>query len=85
MTLNLVVQPLQILIGIALLIYTLGYSALVGLAVSSRNRQAIESKGRCGDRSWFALRLYKVSVQPHHIQLLRSTLFIPRSVHPRFC
>lgn len=35
MTLNLVVQPLQILVGIALLIYTLGYSALVGLAVSS--------------------------------------------------
>ncbi len=34
MTLNLVVQPLQILVGIALLIYTLGYSALVGLAVS---------------------------------------------------
>ncbi len=33
MTLNLVVQPLQILVGIALLIYTLGYSALVGLAV----------------------------------------------------
>ncbi|CAD6567059.1 MAG: hypothetical protein TREMPRED_003289 [Tremellales sp. Tagirdzhanova-0007] len=33
MTLNLVVEPLQILVGIALLIYTLGYSALVGLAV----------------------------------------------------
>ena len=35
MTLNLVVQPLHILVGIGLLIYTLGYSALVGLAVSS--------------------------------------------------
>ena len=34
MTLNLVVEPFQILVGIALLIYTLGYSALVGLAVS---------------------------------------------------
>jgi hypothetical protein len=30
---ELVVQPLQILIGIALLIYILGYSALVGLLV----------------------------------------------------
>ncbi|ORY22828.1 ABC transporter type 1, transmembrane domain-containing protein [Naematelia encephala] len=33
MTVDLVVQPLQIVVGIALLIYTLGYSALVGLAV----------------------------------------------------
>lgn len=34
MTLDLVVQPLQIVVGMGLLIYTLGYSALVGLAVS---------------------------------------------------
>ena len=33
MTVNLCIQPLQILVGIGLLIYTLGYSALVGLAV----------------------------------------------------
>ena len=33
MTLDLAVQPLQILIGMGLIIYTLGYSALVGLAV----------------------------------------------------
>jgi ATP-binding cassette subfamily C (CFTR/MRP) protein 1 len=33
MTLDLVVQPLQILVGMVLLIHTLGYSALVGLAV----------------------------------------------------
>lgn len=33
MTIDLVVQPVQILVGIALLLYTLGYSALVGLAV----------------------------------------------------
>ena len=33
MTINLVVEPLQIIVGIALLIYTLGYSALVGLAI----------------------------------------------------
>ena len=36
MTLSLVVQPAQILVGIGLLIGTLGYSALVGLAVSDR-------------------------------------------------
>jgi hypothetical protein len=35
MTLDLVVQPIQILVGIALLIWTLGYSALVGLAVGA--------------------------------------------------
>ena len=34
MTLSLVVQPVQILVGIGLLIGTLGYSALVGLLVS---------------------------------------------------
>jgi hypothetical protein len=34
MTLDLVVQPVQIVVGMGLLIYTLGYSALVGLAVS---------------------------------------------------
>ncbi|KAK4686687.1 hypothetical protein P7C73_g3435, partial [Tremellales sp. Uapishka_1] len=34
MTLDLVAQPVQIVIGMALLIYTLGYSALVGLLVS---------------------------------------------------
>jgi hypothetical protein len=34
MTLDLVVQPVQILVGLGLIIYTLGYSALVGLAVS---------------------------------------------------
>ena len=33
MTLDLAVQPLQILVGMGLIIYTLGYSALVGLAV----------------------------------------------------
>ena len=33
MTLDLVVQPIQIIVGMALIIYTLGYSALVGLAV----------------------------------------------------
>ena len=33
LTLNLATYPIQILVGIALLIYTLGYSALVGLAV----------------------------------------------------
>ncbi|OCF34449.1 cadmium ion transporter [Kwoniella heveanensis BCC8398] len=33
MTLDLVVQPVQILVGLGLLIWTLGYSALVGLAV----------------------------------------------------
>ena len=33
MTINLTIQPIQILVGIGLLIYTLGYSALVGLAV----------------------------------------------------
>ncbi|WWD08510.1 hypothetical protein V865_006622 [Kwoniella europaea PYCC6329] len=33
MTLDLVVQPIQIAIGLGLLIWTLGYSALVGLAV----------------------------------------------------
>ena len=32
-TVNLVVQPFEIVVGIALLIYTLGYSALVGLLV----------------------------------------------------
>lgn len=32
-TVNLVVQPFEIIVGIALLIYTLGYSALVGLLV----------------------------------------------------
>jgi hypothetical protein len=34
MTLDLVVQPVQIVVGMGLLIYTLGCSALVGLAVS---------------------------------------------------
>lgn len=34
MTLDLVVQPVQIVVGLGLLIWTLGYSALVGLAVS---------------------------------------------------
>ncbi|KJE02687.1 cadmium ion transporter [Cryptococcus gattii NT-10] len=33
MTLDLVVQPVQIVVGLGLLIWTLGYSALVGLAV----------------------------------------------------
>ncbi|WVW81052.1 hypothetical protein I302_103043 [Kwoniella bestiolae CBS 10118] len=33
MTLDLVVQPIQIAVGLGLLIWTLGYSALVGLAV----------------------------------------------------
>lgn len=33
-TLDLVVQPVQIVVGLGLLIWTLGYSALVGLAVS---------------------------------------------------
>ncbi|WVQ72551.1 hypothetical protein IAR50_002108 [Cryptococcus sp. DSM 104548] len=33
MTLDLVVQPVQILVGLGLLIWTLGYSAFVGLAV----------------------------------------------------
>ncbi|ODO10352.1 hypothetical protein I350_00947 [Cryptococcus amylolentus CBS 6273] len=33
MTLDLVVQPVQILVGLGLLIWTLGYSALVGVAV----------------------------------------------------
>ncbi|KAL7425014.1 hypothetical protein Q5752_000701 [Cryptotrichosporon argae] len=33
MTLDLVVQPVQIVIGVGLLLYTMGYSALVGLVV----------------------------------------------------
>lgn len=33
MTVTIAVEPIQIVVGIALLIYTLGYSALVGLAV----------------------------------------------------
>ncbi|WRT70501.1 uncharacterized protein IL334_007499 [Kwoniella shivajii] len=33
MTLDLIVQPVQILVGLGLLIWTLGYSAMVGLAV----------------------------------------------------
>lgn len=33
MSMSLIIQPLQILVGIALLIWTLGYSALVGLAI----------------------------------------------------
>ncbi|WVF68119.1 hypothetical protein IAT40_002882 [Kwoniella sp. CBS 6097] len=33
MTLDLVVQPVQILVGLGLLVWTLGYSALVGVAV----------------------------------------------------
>ncbi|KAL7422108.1 hypothetical protein Q5752_002751 [Cryptotrichosporon argae] len=32
-TIELFIQPIQVLVGIALLLYTLGYSALVGLAV----------------------------------------------------
>lgn len=34
MTLDLVVQPVQIVVGLGLLVWILGYSALVGLAVS---------------------------------------------------
>jgi hypothetical protein len=43
MTLQLAVQPIQILVGIALLIYTLGYSALVGLAVSGDTAFGVSS------------------------------------------
>ncbi|OCF58423.1 cadmium ion transporter [Kwoniella mangroviensis CBS 10435] len=38
MTLDLVVQPIQIAVGLGLLIWTLGYSALVGLAVIDLNK-----------------------------------------------
>lgn len=33
LSLNLISEPIQIIVGIALLIWTLGYSALVGLGV----------------------------------------------------
>ena len=57
MTLDLVVQPIQILVGIALLIYTLGYSALVGLAVSHPSTPPLNLRV---DRSLPLLVQYKV-------------------------
>lgn len=46
MTVDLFVQPIQILVGMALVIYTLGYSALVGMAVRLPNQFHV-SKANC--------------------------------------
>lgn len=68
LSLNLVAQPIQIFVGLGLLIWTLGYSALVGLGVSFQVELADArcSSSRC--RSKVRRRSERADPSPHVLQ-----------------
>nr|ODN90116.1 cadmium ion transporter [Cryptococcus depauperatus CBS 7841] len=76
MTLDLIVQPVQILVGLGLLIWTLGYSALVGVAVLALAGPLQAYMFTLMVRT----RLSQLAHVDHRVRLLSSTITAIRAV-----